>query len=128
MCIMWQVTWEADSRRPRHSGEPSTTKNSSSSRARKTGAQLWDNPEERENGAKCAEKNPSSHRTAESNLSLLQTGMSTISGDELILRHFQQRDCVAAYSQGRPHLVDELQQQGQRPLCQSTATVGPSQF
>ena len=31
----WQVTWESDSRRPRHSREPSTTKNSSSSRARK---------------------------------------------------------------------------------------------
>ena len=77
---------------------------------------------------KMRRKNPSSHPTAESNLSLLQTGMSTISGDELILRHFQQRDCVAAYSQGRPHLVDELQQQGQRPLCQSTATAGPSQF
>ena len=29
-------------------GEPSTTKNSSSSRAPKTGAQLRDNPEERE--------------------------------------------------------------------------------
>ena len=43
-----RVTWESDSRRPRHPGEPSTTKNSSSSRARKTRAQLRDNPEERE--------------------------------------------------------------------------------
>ena len=58
----------------------------------------------------------------------VQTGMSTISGDELILRHLQLRDCVTAYSQGRPHPVNELQQQGQRPLCQSTATAGPSQF
>ena len=33
-------------------------------------------------------KTPSSHPTAESNLSLLQTGMSTKTGDELILRHF----------------------------------------
>ena len=65
----------------------------------KTGAQLRDNPEERENGAKCAEKTTSSHPTAESNLSLLKTGMSTISGDELILSHFQLQDCVAAYSQ-----------------------------
>ena len=38
--------------------DPLTTKKSSSSRARKTGAQLRDNPEERENGAKCAEKKP----------------------------------------------------------------------
>ena len=51
-----QVTWESDSRRLRHPGEPSTTKNSSSSRARKTGAQLRDNPEERENDAKCVKK------------------------------------------------------------------------
>ena len=75
-----------------------------------------------------AKKKPSSHPTAESNLPLLRTGMSTKPSDELILRHFQLRDCVAAKSQGRPHLVDELQQQGHRPLCQSTATAGPSQF
>ena len=49
---------ESDSRRPRHPGEPSTTKNSSSSRARKTGAQLRDNLEERENDAKCVKKTP----------------------------------------------------------------------
>ena len=44
--------------------------------------------------------------------------MSTTSGDELILRHLQLRDCVTAYSQGRPHLVDELRQQ--------TGTTGTS--
>ena len=32
--LRWRVTWESDSRRPRHS-EPSTMKNSSSSRAEK---------------------------------------------------------------------------------------------
>ena len=35
LIYMWQITWESDSRRPRHPGEPSMTKNSSSSRARK---------------------------------------------------------------------------------------------
>ena len=38
---MWQVTWESDSRRPRQPREPSMTKNSSSSRARKIRAP-WD--------------------------------------------------------------------------------------
>ena len=73
--------------------EPSTTKNSSSSRAPKTGAQLRDNPEERE---KCEKppKNPSSPPTAWrlhslhcGYPSLLRTGRSTNSGDELNLRH-----------------------------------------
>ena len=61
-------------------------------------------------------KYPSSHPTAESILSLFRTGMSITPGDELILRHFQLRDGVAAKSQGRPHLVDELLEQGHRSL------------
>ena len=64
--------------------EPSTTKNSSSSRAPKTGAQLRDDPEERE---KC----PTLHRhqtLAESSLSVC--ALSANSGDELSLRHLQQ--------------------------------------
>ena len=69
---------------------PSTTKNSSSSRAPKTGAQLRDNPEEREKCGKTA-KNPfiaaitpllkAAYR------SLLHNKMSTDSGDERNLRH-----------------------------------------
>ena len=51
-----RVTWESDSRRLRHPGEPSTTKNSSSSRARKTGAQLRDNRRSAKNDAKCVKK------------------------------------------------------------------------
>ena len=45
-----------DSRRHRHPGEPSTTKNSSSSRARKTGAQLWHSRRSAKNDAKCVKK------------------------------------------------------------------------
>ena len=64
--------------------DPSTTKNSSSSRAPKTGAQLRDDPGERE---KCqpyiAAAEPSTKPTVSA------TGMSTSSGDELSLRHLQ---------------------------------------
>ena len=61
--------------------EPSMTKNSSSSRAPKTGAQLRDNLER--------EKCPHQHRrqTLENSPPSLQTGRSTDSGDELNLRH-----------------------------------------
>ena len=58
--------------------EPSTTKNSSSSRAPKTGAQLRDNRRSAKNDAKCV-KNPT-HRVH--NWSVHD------SGDELNLRHF----------------------------------------
>ena len=34
----------------------------------------------------------------------------------------------ASHSQGRPHLVDELQQQGHRPPCQKNATAVPQFF
>ena len=45
-----------NSRRLRHPGEPSTTKNSSSSRARKTGAQLRHSRRSAKNDAKCVKK------------------------------------------------------------------------
>ena len=45
-----------NSRRLRHPGEPSTTKNSSSSRARKTGAQLRHSRRSAKNYAKCVKK------------------------------------------------------------------------
>ena len=51
-------------------------------------------------------------------------GLSADSGDDLNLGH-RLRDTVAARSQGRPHLVDELQQQGHRPPCQKNATAEP---
>ena len=56
-------------------------------------------------------KHPSSHPTCRKQTVSVQTGMSTISGDELILRHLQLRDCVTACSQGRPQLVDKLRKQ-----------------
>ena len=70
--------------------EPSTAKNSSSSRAPKTGAQLRDNPEERE---KCGKTAINPFIAAITPLlkaayqSLLHNKMSTDSGDERNLRH-----------------------------------------
>ena len=84
--------------------EPSTTKNSSSSRAPKTGAQLRDNPEEREKWPKKADNHSSPPYPAESKRSL-KAGRST--------------DCGAFR---RPA------QQGHRPPCESSATAGPPQF
>ena len=74
-----QVTWESDSRRLRHPLEPSTTKNSSSSRAEKTGAQLQDNRRSAKNDAKCVKKAHHRCHWKVKYLSLLRAGMSTIS-------------------------------------------------
>ena len=66
-------------------GEPSTTKNSSSSRAQKTGAQLRDNPEEREKWRKMRQKPLHRHHNQyawKSSHSLLHNKMSMNSGDE----------------------------------------------
>ena len=101
------------------------TKNSSSSRARKTGAQLRDNPEEREKCGKTAKSPFDAVTHAESVSVSVAAGLSADSGDKLNLRHLQLRDTVAARSQGRPNLVDELQQLGHRPPCQRNATAEP---
>ena len=73
--------------------EPSTTNNSSSSRVPKTGAQLRDNPEEREKFGKTRpEPLHRRHHPAESKPRLAATGMSTDSGDELNLKHLHWRE------------------------------------
>ena len=68
-----------NSRQLRHPKKPSTTKNSSSSRARKTGAQLRDNRKSAKNDAKSVKKAHHRCHCKVEYLSLLQTGMSTIS-------------------------------------------------
>ena len=77
-------------------GEPSMAKNSSPSRAPKTGAQLRDN---RRSAKKCA-KNPTHRRHNQKcgkrrTRLCCTTGMSTQTGDELNLRHFncEQQPC-----------------------------------
>ena len=115
--------------------EPSTTKNSSSSRAPKTGAQLRDN----RRSAKISEKplkKPFTATIGEKCPSLLRTKMSTSSGDELNLWHFHcSRDncrCMITATfitaGTAPAATRRPAQQGHRPPYRSTATAGPSQF
>ena len=89
--------------------EPSTTKNSSSSRAPKTGAQLRDDPEER--GKK---PNPHRHQTLDEAHCLNNWNVHR-SGDELSLRHLQQEPRRRCISTGTSTTVDELHKQGHRP-------------
>ena len=107
--------------------EPSTTKNSSSSRAPKTGAQLRDNPEERENCGKTVKKKL--HRRHTQHCWKLctrlccTTGMSTDSDGELNLRHFHsfQHEEHNMYNNGPVNnLVQELDAQA------TTFTTGTS--
>ena len=87
--------------------EPSMTKNSSSSRAPKTGAQLPDNPEERENCGKTA-KSPSPPPLLKVEYpSLLRTKMSTSFGDELNLGHSHCRNRLCMITR-MSITVDEL--------------------
>ena len=131
LCILWQVTWESDS------GDPATL---GSPRRRRTlhrrGLEKLALNSRTPGGArkrrKMRLKNPFIAPNCGKQPVSVQTGMSTTSG-ELILRHLQLRDCVTAYSQGRPHLVDELRQQDRHNRdidhgFQSTANAGPSQF
>ena len=93
--------------------EPSMAKNSSPSRAPKTGAQLRDDPEERENAQPyIATTKPSTMPPVSA------TGMSTSSGDELSLRHLQRETRRRCISTGTSITVDELRKQGHRPPCQ----------
>ena len=95
------------------------TKNSSPSRAPKTGAQLRDNPEERE---KCGKTAKNSLQRRHNPLlkaecpPLLRTGMSTDSGDELNLWHFhcRNRRCMIT---GTSTTVDELCQSSTSRNC-----------
>ena len=71
---------------------------------------------------------PSSPNPRRKGIRLCAVVLSADSGDELNLRHLQLRDTVSARSQGRPHLIDELQQQGHQQPCRGTATAGLRSF